>query len=94
MSHTESGIGGLFSFQFKSETKKIVVTVSSWLCVCSFKGKGFFHLLLRKIMQPGFHQREGVMMNKYVLLVCFALDFGFIVHCLVVHVYSFLTEAL
>ena len=30
----------------------------------------------------------------FVLLVCFALDFGFIVHCLVVHVYSFLTEAL
>ena len=30
----------------------------------------------------------------FVLLVCFALDFGFIVHCLVVHVYSFLTDAL
>ena len=30
----------------------------------------------------------------FVLLVCFALDFGFIVHCLVVPVHSFLTEEL
>ena len=30
----------------------------------------------------------------FVLLVCFALVLGFIVHCLVVHVHSFLTEAL
>ena len=30
----------------------------------------------------------------FALLVCFALVFGFLVHGLVVHVHSFLTEAL
>ena len=60
------------------------------------------HVSHRNFVTGGGPHRHPVMLvsdlaifNRFfVLLVCFALDFVFIVHCLVVRVHSFLTEAL